>query len=258
MQWLWKQSIPKLATIRQTPTTVTMTSGNNTLPAIVPRIEPTKGFPTLGVYLTPSGQYHSQAKVLRSYAEHLKQLISLAHLTPSEAYCCLMMYIRPKLNYPIPCVSLTETQCHHIQAPILEAILPKLHLNRHTPRAVLFAGPRYGGMGIPEKYTDLGYGHLQYLVGHIKIRDDIGQLLLSLITHTQLQVGSSVPFFRLQYPLYAKWIDVTWVTDCWKLAHRARIVIDIEKHWVPTIPRERDIAIMDMALTFQLDVHQLR
>jgi hypothetical protein len=106
-----------------------------------------------------------------------------------------MMYIGPKLNYPIPFVSLTETQCRIIQAPILEAILPKLHLNRHTPRAVLFAGPCYGGLGIPEKYTDLGYGHLQYLVGHIKIGDDFGQLLLCLITHTQLQVGSSVPFF---------------------------------------------------------------
>jgi hypothetical protein len=70
-------------------------------------------------------------------------------------------------------------------------------------------------------------------------------------------VRSSVPFFRLQYPQYAKWIDPTWVSDCWKFAHRARIVIDIEKHWIPTIPRERDIAIMDMALTFQLDVHQL-
>jgi hypothetical protein len=30
-------------------------------------------------------------------------------------------------------------------------------------------------------------------------------------------------------------------------------VVDIERHWVPTIPREGDIAIMDMTLTFQLD-----
>jgi len=106
-----------------------------------------------------------------------------------------MMYVRPKLNYPDPCVSLTGIQCRHIQAPIMEAILPKLHLNRHTPRAVLFAGPRFGGMSIPDKYTDLGYGHLQYMVGHVKMGDDIGQLILSLVTHTQLQVGASESFF---------------------------------------------------------------
>jgi len=174
MQWLWKQGTPKLATIRQTPATITMTTGNNTLPDIAPCIEPTRGFSTLGICLTPSGQHHSQAKVLHSYAEQINQLISPAHLTPSEAYCCLMTYIGPKLNYPIPCVSLTETQCCIIHAPILEAILPKLHLNRHTPRAMLFAGPCYGGLGIPEKHTDLGYGHLQYLVGHIKIGDYFG------------------------------------------------------------------------------------
>jgi hypothetical protein len=109
-----------------------------------------------------------------------------------------MMYIRPKINYPLPYVSLTETQCRHTQAPILEAILPKLHLNRHTPRAVLFTGPRYGGLSIAENYTDLGFKHLQYLVGHIKIGDDVGQLLFSLITHTHLQVGSTTPFFQLQ------------------------------------------------------------
>jgi len=232
-----------------------MTTGYSTLPDFVPRIEPMHGFRTLGVYLTPSGQYSSQVKVLR---RQFKQQIAASHLTPQEAYCCLMMYMRPKLNYSTPCVSLLETQCRHIQAPILEAILPKFHLNRHMPRAVLFAGPRYGGLSIPEQYTDLGYSHLQYLVGHIKMGDDIGDLILSLITHTQLQVGAGVPFFTLHYPDYAKWIDQTWVTDCWKFAHRAGTTVDIEKQWVPKVPREGDITIMDLALTFQLDAFQLR
>jgi ribonuclease HI len=258
MQWLWKQGIPKLATIREAPATIALTTGENPLPDTVPRIEPTQGFRTLGVYLTPSGQYTSQVKVLRRHAEQLKQLLSQSHLSPSEAYCCLMMYVRPKLNYPDPSVSLTEIQCHHILAPIMEAILPKSHLNRHTPRAVLFARPRFGGMSIPEKYTDLGYGHLQYMVGHVKMGDDIGQLILSLVTHTQLQVGASESFLKLPYPIYAKWIDTTWVTDCWKFVHRLNMVIDLEHQWVPTLPREGDIAIMDLALTFHLNFHQLQ
>lgn len=153
---------------------------------------------------------------------------------------------------------MTEAQCRHVQAPILEAILPKLHLNRHTPRAVLFAGPRYGGLGIPETYTDLGYGHLQYLVGHLKLGDDIGKLLTSIITHTQLQVGSTTPFFQLPYPNYAKWIDHTWMTDCWKFSHRAKIEVDVESHWVPQLLRQGDIGLMDMAMTFHLDPQQLR
>lgn len=258
MHWLWKQGIPRLATVRQAPATIALTTGNTTLPEIVPRLEPTQGFRTLGVFLTPSGQYKRQASVLCIQAEKFKQQILPSHLTPAEAYCCLMMYIRPKLNYPTPCVSLTEAQCHHIQSLILEAILPKLHLNRHTPRAVLFAGPRYGGLNIPENYTDLGYGHLQYLVAHIKLGDEVSQLILSLITHTQLQVGSTTPFFQLQYSTYAKWIDSTWITDCWKFSQRARITVDIESQWVPLLSREGDIALMDLALTFNLDSYQLQ
>jgi len=87
----------------------------------------------------------------------------------------------------------------------------KLRLNRHTPRAVLFAGPRYGGFNLAENYTDVGYGHLQYMVGHLKMADEVGQMIPSLISHTQLQVGSIQP--TLPYPTYHSLIDNTWITD---------------------------------------------
>jgi len=166
-----------------------------------------------------------------------------------------MQYIRPKITYPFPCVSFTEKQCRHIQAPVLAAVLPRLHLNRHTPRVVLFAGPRYGGLGLS---ADLGIGHLQYLVGHIKMGDEVGQLLLSSITHTQLQVGSVTPFFKLAYPRYVKWIDSTWIMDVWKFTNQAKVVIDVEKHWLPCLPCKHDAALIDLALTFNLNADQLK
>jgi hypothetical protein len=258
MSWLWKNGIPRLATISQTPASLSLTTGTTALPDLVPRLEPTQGFRTLGVYLTPSGNYSRQVKVRHTYGETFRDQITSSSLTSNEAYCCYMLYIRPKITYPFPCVSLTKTHCHHIQAPILEALLPKMHLNRHTPRAVLFAGPRYGGFQLAEYYTDFGYGHLHYLVGHLKLGDEVGQMLLSLITHTQLQVGSTTPFFQLAYPTYAKWIDSTWITDVWKFTQRAHITVDIESQWTPALVRQGDIGIMDLALTFQLDTHQLR
>jgi len=80
-----------------------------------------------------------------------------------------MTFLRPKLTYPLPCSSLTLKQCHTIQDPALEALLPKLHLNRHTPRAVLFGGPRYGGIDLPELYTDQGFGQLKFFDVHLKL-----------------------------------------------------------------------------------------
>jgi hypothetical protein len=112
---------------------------------------------------------------------------------------------------------------------------------------VLFSSPIYGGLGLSENYTDLGFSHLQYMIGHIKLGDKVGQLLLSLITHTQLQVGSVTPFFRLAYPTCAKWIDTTWITNVWKYAHQAKLEIDAEKHCVPNLLCQNDIALMDLA-----------
>jgi hypothetical protein len=80
---------------------------------------------------------------------------------------------------------LTQTQCRHIQAPALAAFLTKLHLNRHMPRAVPFAGPRYSGLSIPELYTNQGYGQLKLLIGHLKLRDEAGDLILIQISHLQ-------------------------------------------------------------------------
>jgi hypothetical protein len=102
MHWLWKQGIPRLTTVRKAPATIALTTGNTTLPEIVPQLEPTQGFRTLGVFLTPSGQYKRQASVLRTQAEKFKQQILPSHLTPAEAYCCLMMTSDQRLTIQHP------------------------------------------------------------------------------------------------------------------------------------------------------------
>jgi hypothetical protein len=150
MTWLWKNGICSLAPPSLSPSTLLLTTGTNPLTVIVPQISSYTGFRTLGVYVTPSGNFQQQVKILRGYAETFKSQIMPSSLSQSEAYCCTMQYIRPKITYPFPCVSLTQAQCRYIQAPVLEAILPKLHLNRHTPHAILFNGPRFDGIGLPE------------------------------------------------------------------------------------------------------------
>jgi len=258
MTWLWKNGIPCLAPPSLTPAILALTTGTASEPITVPRISPSTGFRTLGVYVTPSGNFQHQVKVLRAHAESFKALILPASMTATEAYCCMMLYIRPKITYPFPCVSLTPAQCRYIQAPVLEAILPKLHLNHHTSRAVLFSGARYGGLGIPENFTDLGYGHLNYFIGHLKLGDDVGQLIHMLITHTQMQVGSATPFFKLPHQAYGKWIDNTWITDIWQFTNQAGITIEIENQWLPRLSRRGDATIMDKALTLNLNAYQLK
>lgn len=141
MTWLWKNGVPRLATNHQSPGHFFLTSGYKTLREAIPCIEPGSGFRTLWVHLSPSGSQSHQEKVLWQHAECFQSMVNGSAFTPVEVYCCYMQYICPSLTYPLPCTSLTQQQCRRIQAPTVAAILPKLHMNRHTPRAVLFASP---------------------------------------------------------------------------------------------------------------------
>jgi hypothetical protein len=144
-------------------------SGYKPTQELVPLIDPKAGFQTLGVHLSPSGNQSLQKKTLHRRAEKFRAMLKDSILAPPEAYCCYMQYIRPSLTYPLPCTTLSQQQCRWIQAAVLETILPKMHLNRHTPHAVLFAGLWYGGVKFRDKYTDMGYGQLCLFIGHLNL-----------------------------------------------------------------------------------------
>ncbi len=258
ISWIWTNDIPRLATIRSTPAGLALTTGCTEIQENVPRIEPTQSFRTLGVYIAGSGNQAKQAAVLRSHADQYHFSLQKAIMTPPEAYCSYMMFLRPRLLYPLPCSSLTQKQCRNIQAPALAALLPKLHLNRHTPRAVLFGGLKYGGLDLPELYTDQGHGQLQLMIGHLKLRDEVGSQLLCFLSELQLLVGSLSPVFTLPYKVYGQWVGDYWMVSLWKHLSQVNMTLEIENAWCPKLARQYDASIMDLAVQFNLNHVQLR
>jgi hypothetical protein len=142
----------------------------------------------------------------------------------------------------------------HIQAPAFAALLSKLHLNQHTPHAVLFGEHKFGGLSLPDLYTDQGYGQLRLLLGHPRIKDDTGRLILIAISHLQLHVGSATPFFSLPYPHYARWIDHNWLTSIWKHTLQLKMSVEVEHHWLPTVSRVNDVLLMDFFMTLNFSL----
>jgi hypothetical protein len=134
MSWGWKNGVPFLLSNSHSVAKVSLFSGYNTEPKLLPRIEPSSSFRTLEVYLSPSGCQKKQCQVLRNHAQNYYDRIQFPSITPTEALLSFFLYIKPKINYPLPCSALMPAQCRLIQAPVLAAgLLPKLHLNRHTP-----------------------------------------------------------------------------------------------------------------------------
>ena len=255
--WHWTQGKPTSATVRSTPTTLCLTSGYNTTPEQLPRLDPSLSFKTLGVYISPSGSQQKQAEIHHNYAQEYHDQLCTAVLYPSEAYLSDIAYLHPKLTHPLPCTTLTPEQCRHIQAPALAALLPKLHLNHHSPRSVLFASPPYGGIGLPDITDSQGLGQLLLFVGHLQLRDENGLLILSLLSHMQVLLGSSKLMFQLPYQHYKKWINRNWLTAIWEYFASAQIQVDIEDHWIPQPAPTNDFFLIDLAVRLNFSMDQL-
>jgi hypothetical protein len=213
---------------------------------------------TLGIHISPSGSQTKQAKILRQHSNSYFTHITASTVTSGEAHCSYMQFLRPRLTYPLPCSSLTQQQCRHIQAPAMAALLPKMHMNRNTSHAIVFGEPRFGGLGLPDLYTDQGYGQLKLLVGHLKLKDEIGDLILIAISHVQIHVGSGSPFFALPYPHYSRWIDSNWLTSVWKHTHQINLTVDVERHWTPSLVRQHDNFLMEIFQSHNFSPIQLR
>jgi hypothetical protein len=258
--WIWRQGIPRLATIRSTPAGLELTTGHHFIPETVPRIESSQPFCSLGVYIAGSGNQAKQAAILRGHSESYKdkENIQKASLTQTEAYWSYLLFLRPRLTYPLPCTSLTQKQCRAIQAPALAVLLPKLHLNRHTPRAVLFGGLKYGGLDLPELYTYQGFGQLRLLIGHLKLQDEVGLQILCFLSELQLFIGTIKPVFTLPFWLYGRLVGDYWLVSIWKHLSQIGFTLEVKDAWCPTLPHQHDIAIMELAVLHNFSPQQLR
>jgi hypothetical protein len=230
LTWRWKNGNTSLLNSVPSLSTLNFTSGYETRAHPVPSLPATSAYCTLDIHISPSGSQTQQIKVLRSHANEYHSAISNSILMPDEAYWSYILYLQPRLTYPLACTSLMEKQCHHVQAPTLAALLPNLHLNRHTPHSVVFGDAKFGGLSLPHLYTDQGFQQLRFFIGHLCQQDEMRKLILIAISFLQLILGVQKPFFTLRYAHFAKWVEEVWVTSIWQHTSQLNMFLEVEHH----------------------------
>jgi hypothetical protein len=105
----------------------------------------------------------------------------------------------------------------------------------------LFGGPRYGGIDLPELYTDQGFGQLKFFdghlklrdVGHLELRDEVGQQILCFLSELQLFIGVFPPILTIPYSIYGQWVGEYWVVSLWKQLAQIGSRLGVEESWSP-------------------------
>jgi hypothetical protein len=161
-----------------------------------------------------------------------------------ESYFAFTLYYYPKISYALPVTTYTKKECAYIHAPAMAAVLPKLGLNRHTARTIINGTSKYGGLSLPDFYTDQGIGQLRLLLGHMLAGDQTSILIVIEMSYLQLIVGAKTQFFNLPYSKYEKWMEKTWLTSVWQFVSMANLKLVIGKVTPQLEQREGDAFLM--------------
>ena len=121
--------VARMATTHESPAQLHLTSGYSTDKEEVPRLEPTQGYHTLGVYIAPNGGMTKSFNIHREISERFVGLLQQSTLNKVESYFAFTLYFYPKISYALPVTAYTQIECRKIQAPAMSVFLPKIGLN---------------------------------------------------------------------------------------------------------------------------------
>jgi hypothetical protein len=178
LSWEWKDGRAKLCTSITAPGNLQMTSeGELDKYITIPRIEPTSSFRTLGVHISPSGSNSGALAVLKGIVLDYCTNLRGSHLSRQDALTSYIQYLLPKLRFQPPVLSLSKQYCDKFTSQIMSVLLPKLHVNRHTARSIIFGPEKYGGLALPNVYVTANIDKLKLFLGHLRIPDRTGILI---------------------------------------------------------------------------------
>ena len=204
-----------------------------------------KSFKYLGIWFNPKGGWKKQYEVCIAHAENFSGKIKASYLNTHEIHTAYSSIWRAKIRYILQHVWSTRNQCATIQSIVLSSILPRLHINRNCPRALIHGGIKYGGFNIPTHYHEQGSLMIQYLLCKLRKNDAQAKLIRISIKNLQLEYGSATVILG-KVPSIPQYITKTWVTNAWEFLHNENLYIRIPNIHQQEIQRANDTYLMDI------------
>jgi hypothetical protein len=196
-------------------------------------------------------------KILKEIVLDYWAIIKGSSLTRQEALMSYIQYLLPKLRFQPPVLSLTQSECDKLTSMIMSALLPKLHVNRHTARSIIFGPECYGGLSLPNLYITQGTDKLRLFLGHLRTQDRTGKLIHIDMTDVQLLTGSGTLFLNQPECDY-KWLESGWLQSLWSFTSRYSFAFLYPNGWTPTKPRENDQFIMEAFIWQRIPLKHMR
>ena len=126
--------------------------------------------------------------------------------------------------------------------------LPKMGLNRNTPKALLYGPMELGGLELHDMYTEQLIQHTIKIQQHIRQNDNIGKAFLSNLIAYEIVIGSSKNLFHINPWRYCYGEQASTVYYIWRMSRQWKLNLDIpHQHPAPQQYPNEYHTIMDEA-----------
>ena len=244
-----QRGIPILKTVEALPGDCTLTADGGTK-VTIQKVQPTTGHRLLGVRLAADGNFNDEYTHRCQQAQTQAGRLLNSTATPHDAYMIYTFRYCPALFYCLRVTYFTQKECDKIQAPFMNVLLPKLRINRHIKRAVVWGPPRFGGLGFKDMSTEQLVQGTEHAIKHIRSATATGRTFIVTASAYQLYLGTNRPFFRDDPSTMPHRLPATRnrMTFLWEELSKIDCYLDIPTMWTPESHR---LTIMDTIVTAQ-------
>ena len=121
----------------------------------------------------------------------------------------------------------SSTQCDAIQKPFVDNLLPKIGMNRNTPRVLIYGPKSKGGLELMDLRIEQVAIQWETTCGHLRRQDRAGHGLFITAHNLQVELGSCTPFYKLNPKLYNYTTKDTRWYYLWETMHKLGLEFDI-------------------------------
>ena len=220
------------------------------------QISPATSYKLLGVQIASNGNSMGQTEALKNKCMKFQETFSQLQLDCNDIDLGYKCVATPSLNYGLAASNIGKETLQNIQKQLHNTILPKLGYNRHFPRSICYASPEYGGLGISNLYVEQSIAHINSLLGNIRAKNALGNLIIILLESYIMQSGIvGSPLINLTQHSY---VDSPWIDTIRNFLSENNSTIYIKELNTLSTIREKDQSIMELAINHNLSPSNIK
>ena len=208
--------------------------------------DPFTSHDNLGYKINPMGDMADLFRFILGHVTDWATKVDNSTLWPEELIESYHANLKPSITYRLAGATFTYHDCDVLMKIIYPLLLRAHQLPSTFPRAIASAPFTYAGLQIEHIYDIMGKEKLKFLMMHIKKNDTTGQLIFIAMQCIQITLGTSKPFYELNYDKYEHLLQASWIKHLWQYMDSRSIEIELTKKCTFTTQRKSDQFLMDI------------